>query len=115
MNLRDKVAAAVKAEIDKRALHWQCDPYWFADAIMPILLSEMDKAAGKAADVISEDAQRMLAKQRDQIVIAVERAMNVERAGGCACPPSSQRSCGWRAGMGRAAEVAREFRLEVES
>jgi len=51
--------------------------------------------------------ERGAAKKRERIAARVAVAMNRETPAGCACPPGDQRECGWRAGMGRAVDIAR--------
>lgn len=54
-------------------------------AALPILEQKLRKQLGRELDVL----------------------MNTGHVRGCACPASSQKSCGWREGIGQAADLVR--------
>lgn len=56
------------------------------------------------------DAERRV---REQIARRIEREMQTPAAD-CGCPEQHKRNCGWRAGMGFAADVARDENYDVD-
>ena len=66
-----------------------------------------DEAIPLAPDMLRLVVLTAVGAYAESLAREIERQMATP-AKGCGCPPEHQRNCGWRAGMGFAADLLRE-------
>lgn len=82
-------------------------PSYLVETVLFAQGDTVENAGPEVVEAIRRDLALVLNAFAAQLYEDIESAMNAP-VQGCACPPESLKSCGWREGHGRASDIVRK-------